>query len=514
MSATRVPQVRAGYRPAWVRLRRTGAALAAALLPVAGCATITGGVTGAPEDIGVLVDPAEAAEAAVDEWTGDAADFEDHPYRPEGVEISVAHPAFAGAAERFTTGLAAQVDRDVQDFRGASREPVSLDIDWELVAAGDDVLGVRLVRTETDLHGTRQAYGTYWYDARSGLTRYATELVRDQAALAELNGLVATALADDPNVGTEVLYPVLGTYDSMGFNTDGDLVVEFDDGHLSPPREGHPPDPAPGRITAVLESEDVAPLLSDLGERARAASLVEEPDLDVPEPSVDHEERPEVPGEITAGSGVDCAAEDAKCIALTFDDGPAETTPHLLDTLAEEEVPATFFLNGNPALTYPSVLRRAYAEGHEIANHNDLHEHLPEYEADRLTAEMAVVSALVRRNTGDTVELFRPPFGASSPEVLEEIGEQEMAQVLWSSDSEDWMEIDRDKIVERVLEQAEPGGVVLLHDTLPATLAAVPEIVERLREDGYEFATVSETVGDPEVGDSYPEGETVPEIDG
>ncbi|KOX18099.1 polysaccharide deacetylase [Nocardiopsis sp. NRRL B-16309] len=492
---------------------RTGAALAAVLLPAAACATITGGA-GEPEDITVLVDPADAAEAAVDEWTGAAGDFEDHPHRPEGVELSVAHPAFAGAAERFSTDLAAQVDRDVQDFRGASRDPVSLDIDWEVVAAGDDVLGVRLIRTETDLHGTRQAYGTYWYDARSGLTRYATELVRDQTALEELNGLVAADLADDPAVGGEVLYPVLATYDSMGFNSDGDLVVEFDDGHLSPPREGHPPDPEPGRITAVLESEEVAPLLSDLGERARTASLAEEPDLDMPEPSVEDEERPDVPGEITAGNGVDCAAEDAKCIALTFDDGPAETTPHLLDTLAEEDVPATFFLNGNPALTSPNVVRRAYAEGHEVANHNDLHEHLPEYEADRLTAEMAVVSAIVRRNTGYTVDLFRPPFGASSPEVLAEIGDQGMAEVLWSSDSEDWKEIDRDEIVEQVLKQAEPGGVVLLHDTLPATLAAVPEIVERLREDGYEFATVSETLVDPEIGESYPDGENVPEIDG
>ncbi|RKS09942.1 peptidoglycan/xylan/chitin deacetylase (PgdA/CDA1 family) [Nocardiopsis sp. Huas11] len=489
----------------------------AALLPVAACAAVTGGVTAAPEDITVLIDPTEAAgsdEAPVDEWTGDAGAFEDHPHRPEGVEISVAHPEFTGAAERFSTDLAAQVDRDVRDFRGASREPVGLDIGWEVVAAGEDVLGVRLVRTETDLHGTRQAYGTYWYDARTGLTRYATELVRDQSALEELNGLVSAALADDPDVGAEVLYPVLGTYDSMGFNADGDLVVEFDDGHLSPAREGHPPDPGPGRITAVLDAEEVAPLLSDLGERARTASLVEEPDLDVPEPSVEHEARPAVPGEITAGTGQDCSAEDAKCVALTFDDGPAETTPHLLDILAEEEVPATFFLNGNPVLTYPHVLRRAYAEGHEIANHNDLHEHLPEYEADELPAQMAVVSAIVRRNTGYTVDLFRPPFGASSPEIRQEIGDQDMAEVLWSSDSEDWMDIDRDEIVERVLHQAEPGGVVLLHDTLPTTLAAVPEIVERLREEGYVLATVSETLGDPEVGESYPEGETVPEIEG
>jgi peptidoglycan/xylan/chitin deacetylase (PgdA/CDA1 family) len=481
---------------------------------VTGCAAITGGAATGPEDIAVLIDPAGAADEDLGVRTGGAGDFDDHPYRPPGVEIGVAYPEFTGAAEAFTAGLAAQVDQDVQDFRGASRDPVSLDVDWQVVAAGEDVLGVRLVRTEKDLHGTRRAYGTYWYDARSGLTRYATELLRGQEALVELNGLVAAALADDPDVGPATLFPVLGTYDSMGFNADGDLVVEFDDGHLSPPREGHPPDPAPGRVTAVLAAAEVAPLLSDLGARARTASLVEEPDLDMPEPSVDHGARPEVPGRIRAGDDAHCGAEEAKCIALTFDDGPAETTPHLLDTLAEEEVSATFFLNGNPALTYPGTLRRAYAEGHEIANHNDLHEHLPAYDTEDLPAQMAVVSAAVRRNTGHTVDLFRPPFGASSPEVLEETGDQGMAEILWNADSEDWKGSDPGTIVERVLSQAEPGGVVLLHDTLPATLAAVPEIVERLREQGYVFATVTEILGDPEVGESYPSGETVPEMDG
>ncbi len=478
--------------------------LAALVLPLAACDVqeAASGV-GDPELITVLLD--EAGEE-VTEWRGDADDFGEHPYRPEGLEINVAYPRFTGAGS-FSQGLAARVDQEVRDFRGASRNPVSLDIGWEVVAAGHGVLGVRLVRTEEDYHGLRQGYGTYWYDTATGHTAYATELLADGAALEKLNGIVRGVFAHEEDVDVEGLHPVMRTYDSMGFNTDGDLVVEFDDGHLSPVVEGHPPTSEPGRMVAVVPSEQALPLLSDLGERARRASLVEEPVLAVEAPpSTGPGSPPVAPGVVSAGDpDVDCAKD--KCIALTFDDGPAETTPHLLDLLAEEDVTASFFLNGDPALTRPGVLRRTYAEGHEIGSHNDLHEHMPKHFADEeLTGQVAAVSAMVRRQTGHTVELFRPPFGDSSPEVLGEIGRQGMAEILWSQDSEDWTDTNRDEIVESVVGQAEPGAVVLLHDTLSPTLAAAPEIIERLRGQGYAFATVSQVYGGPEVGESYPPG--------
>ncbi len=483
-------------RPLW-----PAAVLAALVLPLAACGVqeATSGVED-PELITVLLD--EPGEG-VTEWRGDAGDFADHPYKPEGLEVDVAYPRFEGA-EAFSRGLAARVDQEVRDFRGASRDPVSLGIGWEVAAAGHGVLGVRLVRTEEDYHGLRQGYGTYWYDTATGHTAYATELLADDAALEKLNGIVREAFAGDPDVDVESLHPVMRTYDSMGFNTDGDLVVEFDDGHLSPVVEGHPPTSEPGRMVAVVPSEKALPLLSDLGERARRASLAEDPVLAVEAPSNAPGPSPGVPGVVSSGgTDVDCAKD--KCVALTFDDGPAKTTPHLLDLLAEEDVTASFFLNGDPALTRPGVLRRAYAEGHEIGSHNDLHEHMPKHFAgEELAGQVAAVSAMVRRQTGHTVKLFRPPFGDSSPEVLGEIGRQGMAEILWSRDSGDWTGASRDEIVENVVGQAEPGAVVLLHDTLAPTLAAAPEIIERLRGQGYVFATVSQVYGGPEAGESYP----------
>nr|WP_040702444.1 polysaccharide deacetylase family protein [Nocardiopsis ganjiahuensis] len=471
-------------------------------LPLTACENeVVGG--SAPEQLTVLAD--EAGEG-ISEWRGGADDFTDHPYEPEGVEISVAYPEFEGA-EAFSEALAARVDQEVQDFRAGTRDPVGLDIAWELVAAGGGVLGVRLVQTEQDMHGLREAYSTYWYDARAGAAAFSTELLAGQEELAELNTIVREELAGDGDVDPEALWPVLRTYDSIGFNGSGDLVVEFDDGHLSPIVDEHVPDSGPGRKTVVVGHERAEPLLSDLGSRAREAALVEEPDLALPgaDGADEEAEAAQPPGVVIAGDPeVDCYDGETKCVALTFDDGPVEATPHLLDLLAEEEVTASFFLNGGPVLTRPSVLRRAYAEGHEVASHGDEHEHMNKMAAEDLAGQTAAVSAMVRRQTGHTVELFRPPFGATDEAVHEVIADQDMAEVAWTMDSQDWKGIDRDEIVDNVLTRIEPGAVVLMHDPQPATLAAVPEIIERLRELDYVFVTSSQAIGGPEPGNVYP----------
>ncbi|MFL1432694.1 MULTISPECIES: polysaccharide deacetylase family protein [unclassified Nocardiopsis] len=473
------------------------------VLPLASCENSP---AAAPENVdsGLITVLVDGPEEPVTEWSGTGDDFPDHPYIPEDVEISVAHPEFPGA-DGFSTALHGHIDREVMDFRGASRDPIGLEIGWEVVAAGEDVLGVRLVRTEEDLHGLRQAYATYWYDAATGHTGYATELLADDAALVALNDLVGEALGDHPDVDHQGLLPIMRTYDSIGFNAAGDLVVEFDDGHLSPVVEGHPPDASVGRITAVIAADEAGPLLSDLGERARQASLTEEPVLSVGEPDTNLEAAPVAPGTVTErGPDVDCADPEVKCVALTFDDGPVDETSHLLDILAEEEVTASFFLNGNPLLTRPWLARRIYAEGHEPASHSDLHESMSEYfEPEELPAQVAMVSAAIRRQTGYTVDMFRPPFGATNDDVKAELARQEMAEVLWTVDSEDWTGSDPAAITDRVVELVEPGSVVLLHDPQAPTIAAVPQIIERLREDGYTFVTTTQVL-DPEPGKTYP----------
>lgn len=480
----------------------SGALTVALALPLAACDQDIAGDDD-PESIRVL---SAEADDGVRERTIGPEDYEDHPYVPEAeVELSVALPEFANA-EPFTESLAARADDEVRDFRAGTRDPVALDIGWELVAAGDGVLGVRLLRTEEDMHGLREGHSTYWYDGTTRHTAYSTELLAGQEELDALNDIVREDLSEDAEVDLDSLFPVLRTYDSIGFNSDGDLVVEFDDGHLSPVEEGHVPSAEFGRKVVVIDHETAAPLLSDLGQRAREASLVDEADLSLPAAEDDDAQDPPPPGVFVPHlPDVNCQDGDTRCVALTFDDGPVEATPHLLDILAEEEVTASFFLNGGPTLTRPGVLRRAYAEGHEIAGHGDLHDPMNRMDAEELPGQIAAVGAMIRRQTGHTVELFRPPFGATDENVHDAIAEQELVETMWTVDSRDWENLKRDEIVENVVGRVEPGAVVLMHDPLPETLAAVPEIIERLRELDYVFVTPTQAMGHPDPGYSFPE---------
>lgn len=513
MSSTRTHQNEAapGYGRRAARSWLPSAAALVLLMPLAGCET-EGAASNEHDAMAVLVDGTGQGSDSTDHEgvtvrTGDADSFEDHPYVPEGVDISVAYPEFEGA-EPFSEGLAERVDTEVADFRAGTRDPVALTIDWQITAVDPGVLGVRLVRTEEDMHGLREGYSTHWYDAATGHTAYSTELLAGQEALETVNGLVREHVADDEEVDTATLHPVLRTYDSMGFNEAGDLVVEFDDGHLSAVEEGHVPSSEPGRKTAVLGAEEIEPLLSDLGRRARDASVSGEEEVTVAAADPDAEEPGPAPGVVNAQDPeVDCYEDGTRCIALTFDDGPHEHTPELLDLLAQEDVTASFFLNGNPALSRPGTIRRIYAEGHEVASHNDLHENMPEeFDEEELPAQIAAVSSMVRRQTGHTVELFRPPFGAGSDAMLEEIGAQGMAEILWNVDSDDWRDVPAEQIVANVVSGAAPNAIVLLHDPLDTTMEAAPQLIEELKALDYEFVSVSQALGGAEPGESYPPG--------
>ena len=199
-----------------------------------------------------------------------------------------------------------------------------------------------------------------------------------------------------------------------------------------------------------------------------------------------------------------CGSRAARTIALTFDDGPSTTTPAVLDVLDAYGARATFFVIGSWVERLPEIVRDASVRGHELANHTWTH-----VDADRtreletLRDEVARTSDMIERVAGRRPRLLRPPYGSDPgrfARVASECGLE--ATVLWSVQSFDWQDPDDpEEIVTQVLAEVEPGAIVLFHDgqretndaePRPTTLAALPMVLERLRADGYEFATVSE----------------------
>jgi peptidoglycan/xylan/chitin deacetylase (PgdA/CDA1 family) len=200
---------------------------------------------------------------------------------------------------------------------------------------------------------------------------------------------------------------------------------------------------------------------------------------------------------------VDCHVR--KCIALTFDDGPVPGTAQLLDILKANGARATFFVLGTQVATNADLLKREAAEGHEIGNHTFTHAKLAGASAEKVKTEISRTQDAIGQVTGKVPVVFRPTYGATDKQ-LDAIAKQEnLAQILWSVDAVDWRDHDTALVKKRVLAGAKPGYIILLHDVRPTSVAAVPDILKTLSNQGYAFVTISELYGgELNPGDKYP----------
>ncbi|CAL9638367.1 polysaccharide deacetylase family protein [Streptomyces althioticus] len=214
--------------------------------------------------------------------------------------------------------------------------------------------------------------------------------------------------------------------------------------------------------------------------------------------------RAQAPEDAEVTGPVDCRV--AKCVALTFDGGPSEPTPKLLDLLERENVHATFFLQGKGHVdTFPDTVRRMAREGHEIANHTLTHKNLKELTDDEVRAELLPVQRDIARLTGHAPELMRPPGGATDDDLKKTMKDLGLAQILWSVTAKDYATTDTALIEKRVLDGAKRDGIILLHERYAGTIPAVPDIIRKLRDQEYTFVTVSQLMAPakPQPGEVY-----------
>jgi peptidoglycan/xylan/chitin deacetylase (PgdA/CDA1 family) len=183
----------------------------------------------------------------------------------------------------------------------------------------------------------------------------------------------------------------------------------------------------------------------------------------------------------------------AGCVALTFDDGPDPVdTPKLLDLLKEKGVKATFFVVGKRADQYPEVVRRAWEEGHLVANHTWSHYSLFCFLTPRrLRLEIERGTESVRRSCGFRPRCFRSPVGLRHPLLAPYLKNAGLEYVSWTIRTRDTLTANSSVIARRILNKAASGDIILLHDCLPggtdAMLEALPGVIDDLRKRGFEF---------------------------
>ncbi len=190
-----------------------------------------------------------------------------------------------------------------------------------------------------------------------------------------------------------------------------------------------------------------------------------------------------------------------RAIGLTFDDGPSEDTPRLLEILDRYQVPATFFQVGVNVKRLPAVAREIRQAGHAIGNHSYTHPLLSLRGGWFMEQELRLAQDVIEEHTGERPQWFRAPYGVrwfGLGAVQRRLG---LMGVMWTVIGYDW-KLRADAIVKRVAGAISNGAIVCLHDArelrvrpeIGETVEAVRRLVPLLRDQGYTFETIGRLI--------------------
>ncbi len=184
-----------------------------------------------------------------------------------------------------------------------------------------------------------------------------------------------------------------------------------------------------------------------------------------------------------------------KKIAITFDAAwSAEDTDLLIDILGKHKAKSTFFVVGDWVKQNPDSVKKLCENGHEIGNHSDRHPSYSKLSREEIRTDLYECNKKIEAITNTKTKLCRAPSGDydnKSIEVCESLG---MKMIQWDVDSLDWKKLSVDEMYGRVIEKVQKGSIVLFHNGVENTPAALDKILTKLEKDGYEFVTVSELI--------------------
>lgn len=182
-----------------------------------------------------------------------------------------------------------------------------------------------------------------------------------------------------------------------------------------------------------------------------------------------------------------------KIVALTFDDGPVGNAQVVCNILKAWHSKATFFYIGNRRMDLTGEYKIALTCG-EIGNHSSNHLVMPGMPLAKQENEITWTNAVIKKKTGTTAHWFRPRAGLYDNNTLLATRMAGMRMVLWDADGDDTFEAHQSRygISYRVLRTVHPGAIILLHQTNPESIKALPMILSGLRAQGYVITTVSD----------------------
>jgi len=188
---------------------------------------------------------------------------------------------------------------------------------------------------------------------------------------------------------------------------------------------------------------------------------------------------------------------DRRAIALTFDDGPSESTPQILEILQRHRIPATFFQCGANVERLPAVARAVHEAGHEIGNHSHTHPLFCFRSPAFMEQDLRRAQETIERHTGFRPSLFRAPFGVRWFGIGGVQRRLQLTAVMWTIIGYDWS-LKVEGVVQRFT-QVPNGAILCLHDgrelrarpDVGVAVESVRRLAPMLLDRGYRFETVS-----------------------
>lgn len=193
-----------------------------------------------------------------------------------------------------------------------------------------------------------------------------------------------------------------------------------------------------------------------------------------------------------------------KQIALTFDIswGDIRQDP-ILDVLDTNGLKgkATFFLSSPWSEDHPDTVSRIVQSGYEIGSHGHRFVNYTDLPNEEIKNEILKAETILFGLTGEKTNLIRLPNGNFDDRVLDITKELGYTVIQWDTDSKDWTNPGVDEIVNLVVSQVHPGDIILMHasDSSKQTHEALPIIIKKLREEGYQFLTVSQLISNTKI---------------
>ena len=187
------------------------------------------------------------------------------------------------------------------------------------------------------------------------------------------------------------------------------------------------------------------------------------------------------------------AGAQHKEIALTFDDGPGPYTADVLSVLEREKVPGTFFEVGVSLQYFHAGTSKIVADGFPIGDHTLNHAAMSHLSPGDQKAQLLQQTAIIARYGAPFPRLFRPPYGDWDNDTLALLKKYKMLMVMWTVDTNDYLQPGVSAIVHAAVSGARPGAIILMHDAggnRSQTVAALPKIIHDLRARGYKLVSV------------------------